>query len=116
MRHHNSLLQQLLQFVPWDRFDALVEKHGTDARVRRLSTKSQFVALIYGQLAGAQSLREIEHALASHRRRLYHLGTRVPARSTLADANAKRSAALFADLFAQRWLWSLLFLAAKRAN
>lgn len=100
MRHHNSLMHELLQFVPWDRFDELVDRHGADARVRRLSTKSQFVALMYGQLAGAQSLREIEHALASHRQRLYHLGTRAPARSTLADANAKRSAALFAELFA----------------
>lgn len=100
MRHQNSLLHQLLQFVPWDRFDRLVEHYGADARVRRLSTKSQLVALMYGQLAGAQSLREIEQGMASHEQRLYHLGVRKPARSTLADANAKRSAQLFADLFA----------------
>jgi hypothetical protein len=100
MRHHNSLFHQLLQFVPWDRFDRLVDGHGADARVRRLSTKSQLVALLYGQLSGAQSLREIEETMASHERRLYHIGATAPARSTLADANAKRPAQLFADLFA----------------
>lgn len=100
MRHHNSLLHQLLQFVPWRLFDRLVDEHGADTRVRRLTTRSQLIALIYAQLSGAQSLREIEQAMVSHERRLYHLGATAPARSTLADANAKRPAQLFADLFA----------------
>jgi Domain of unknown function (DUF4372)/Transposase DDE domain len=100
MRHHNSLFHQLLQFVPWDRFEQLVESHGADRRVRRMTTKSQLIALMYGQLAGAQSLREIEQGMSSHAQRLYHLGAAKPARSTFADANAKRPAQLFADLFA----------------
>jgi hypothetical protein len=101
MRHQNSVLHQILQVVPWGRFEALVERHGTDDRVRRLSTKSQLVALLHAQLSGAQSLREIETTLRSHKARLYHAGVTAPARSTLADANAKRPAALFADLFAE---------------
>ena len=100
MRHHNSLFHQLLKVVPWERFERLVDHHGADARVRRLTTKSQLIALIYAQFSGAQSLREIEHALASHANRLYHLGATNPARSTLADANQKRPAQVFADLFA----------------
>ncbi len=39
--------------------------NGTTARVRKLSTKSQLLALPYGQLAGAESLRDIG-ALHSH--------------------------------------------------
>lgn len=58
------------------------------------------MALLYGQLSGAQSLREIEAGLLSHRARLYHLGTQAPSRSTLADANAKRACAVFTGLFA----------------
>jgi hypothetical protein len=100
MRHHNSLFHQLLQFVPWGRFEQLVESHGADRRVRRMTTKSQLIALMYGQLAGAQSLREIEQGMSSHAHRLYHLGAAKPARSTFADANATRPAQLFADLFA----------------
>ncbi|MEQ1713794.1 MAG: IS4 family transposase [Hyphomicrobium sp.] len=100
MRHHNSLFHQVLQVVPWDQFERLVDGHGSDARVRRLTSKSQLIALLYAQLSGAESLREIEQSLSSHAGRLYHLGATVPARSTLADANAKRPAQLFADLFA----------------
>ena len=100
MRHHNSVFHAMLKHVPWDRFKELVDRHGADARVRRLTSKSQFVALLYGQLAGASSLREIEAALASHAVRLYHIGAKAPKRSTLADANGLRPAALFGDLFA----------------
>jgi hypothetical protein len=86
--------------VPWSAFDDLVDEHGADARVRRLSTKSQFVALLYGQLAGAASLREIETAMSSHSAKLYHLGAREVSRSTLADANALRPHQVFSGLFA----------------
>jgi hypothetical protein len=100
MRHQNSVFHELLKRVPWSCFDKLVDEHGSDARVRRLSTKSQFVALLYGQLAGAVSLREVETAVASHRARLYHLGAREISRSTLADANAQRPHQVFSELFA----------------
>jgi hypothetical protein len=66
--------------------------------VRRLSTKSQFVALLYRQLCGATSLRDIVTGLASHSARLYHLGAEPPKRSTLSDANAERPSAVFTDL------------------
>lgn len=101
MRHQNSVFHGLLKHVPWSAFDKLVDEHGSDARVRRLTTKSQFVALLYGQLAGAASLREIETAVRSHCARLYHLGAREVSRSTLADANAQRSHQVFSGLFAR---------------
>lgn len=100
MRHKNSVLHDLLKHVPWSEFERLVEEHGADARVRRLTTKSQLVALIYGQLSGASSLREIEAGLLSHEARLYHLGAAPARRSTLADANASRPASVFGALLA----------------
>ena len=99
MHHQNSVFHELLKQVPWAEFDRLVEQHGTDHRVRRLPTKTQLIALLYGQLSGAVSLREIVGGLESHAARLYHLGARTVARSTLSDANALRSSALFAELF-----------------
>ena len=69
--------------------------------MRRLTTKSQLVALLYAQFSGAASLREIEAGLNSHAVRLYHLGAAPARRSTLADANALRPAGVFADLFAR---------------
>src|SRR6266853_132737 len=100
MRHHNSVFHAVLQGVPWDVFDQLVAAHGADWRVRQLTTKSQFIALLYGQLEGAASLREIEAGMESHASRLYHLGATPPRRSTLSDANALRPCAVFSELFA----------------
>jgi Transposase DDE domain/Domain of unknown function (DUF4372) len=100
MRHHNSVFYDLLKLVPWHEFDRLVEAHQADKKVRRLPTKSQFIAMLYGQLAGAASLREIVAAMESHKARLYHLGAKLPKRSTLSDANALRPEAPFSELLA----------------
>lgn len=100
MRHQNSVFHSLLKHVPWGTFDRLVEEHRADADARRLKTKSQLIAMLYGQLGGAISLREIETGLQSHAGQLYHLGGCKVARSTLAEANAHRPAAVFSGLFA----------------
>ena len=99
MRHTNTVFHDLLKLVPWAQFDRLVDEHGSDALVRKLTTRQQFIALLFGQLTGASSLRDIVTSLESHQARLYHVGGRVPARSTLADANRQRSHAVFSNLF-----------------
>lgn len=100
MRHQNSVFHDLLKQLPWGDFERLVAEHGADYRVRRLPTKSQLIALLYGQLSGAVSLREIVCGLESHALRLYHVGGRTVSRSTLADANAQRPSEVFSGLFA----------------
>lgn len=100
MPHHTTVFRDLLKLVPWHQFEALVEDHDADVRVRRLPTKVQFIALLYGQLSGASGLREIVTGLCSHAARLYHLGARPVRRSTFSDANANRPSAVFTDLLA----------------
>ena len=97
MPHHNTVFADILKFIPWQRFESLVEEYDADARVRRLSTKGQFLALLYGQLSGASGLREIVTGLSSHAARLYHLGADPIRRSTFSDANTLRPAGVFAD-------------------
>lgn len=99
MRHQNSVFHDLLKLIPWTVFDRLVEEHGADDLVRKFKTRHQLIALVYGQLAGGASLREIEAIMASHQARLYHLGGKVPRRSTFADANRIRSPLVFSGLF-----------------
>ncbi len=101
MRHHNTVFHDILKRVPWDVFSGLVEEHKADKHVRRLHTKDQLIALLYGQLAGASSLRAITGGLSSHAARLYHVGGRPVPRSTLADANAGRPAEVFSGLFTE---------------
>jgi DDE family transposase/uncharacterized protein DUF4372 len=99
MRHRNTVLHGILSHVPWHRFEAHVAGHGSDKHVRTLNTKTQFIVMAYAQLCGTDGLRETVTRFASHGPKLHHLGARPVARSTLAEANAKRSGAVFEDLF-----------------
>jgi IS4 transposase len=101
MRHQNSVFHSLQKYVPWDKFDRIVETHEADALARQLTTKRHFVALLYGQFSGATSLREIVSGMESHETRLYHLGAAPVKRSTMSDANSKRPWQVFSELFAQ---------------
>jgi IS4 transposase len=87
--------------VPWSKFEEIVEKFGADRLVRKLTTKRHFIALLYGQLNGSASLREIVTGMASHETRLYHVGAAPVKRSTMSDANSQRPWQLFSELFAQ---------------
>ena len=84
-------------FPRW-RFDALVKRHGADHRVRRLSSWSQFIAMVYAQMSGARSLREVVAAFERFPGSHAHLGLQPVRRSTLADANRLRPAGLFEDV------------------
>jgi hypothetical protein len=95
----NSVFHDILKLIPSAVFDRLVEEHGTDELVRKFTTRHQLVALLFGQLGGAASLRNIEATMASHQARLYHVGGRVPPRSTFADANRRRNRLVFSGLF-----------------
>jgi IS4 transposase len=90
-----------LKHVPWHKFEQAVEKHDADALSRKLDTKRHFIALLYGQMSGATSLREVVTGMASHETRLYHVGATPVKRSTMSDANSKRPWQVFSELFTQ---------------
>jgi putative transposase len=60
---------------------------------------SQFVALATGHLGGRHSLRDIVANLGAQGARLYHLGARPVARTSLARVNEEQPASLYAALF-----------------
>jgi hypothetical protein len=97
-----SLFSQLLHVFPRSRFEALVRQHEAEYGAKGFSCWSQLVAMLFCQLARADSLREICNGLACCLGKLVHLGiARAPNKSTLAYANAKRPAKLYEDLFWQ---------------
>jgi hypothetical protein len=101
MRHHNTVFHGMLQLMPWRSFDRAVERHKADKKVRRLTTRNQFIALLFGQVSGADSLRAIEAGFESHATKLYHVGACEVSRSTLSDANAKRPCAVYMESLAE---------------
>ena len=91
MNTGKTLFAQLMEFVPWTSFARIVQRHGGNLGVRKLSCAEQFRAMAYAQLTWRESLRDIEVSLSANATKLYAMGFRSAVkRSTLADANESR--------------------------
>lgn len=101
MAHHNTIFSQLLKFLPRHEFEQLAKQHHQGGALRTTSRWSQFVALVVGQLAGRQSLRDIESNMKAQAQRLYHLGAQAIARSSLSRLNEQQPYSLYEALFAK---------------
>lgn len=99
MAHNNTVLSQLLRFIPRHEFEALAERHHSGRKFRRANRWSQFVALAMGQLSGRASLRDIVDNLKVQAHKLYHLGSVSLSRSTLARINNDKPYLLYEELF-----------------
>lgn len=89
---------QLMEFLPWKRFQRLVLKYGGDRYVKQFSCADQFLCMAFAQLTYRESLRDIEACMRAQTAKLYHLGIRGRiARATLADANESRDWRIYAE-------------------
>ena len=97
-----SMFSQILQLISRNGFDIAARKHQAERHARGFSSWGQFVAMLFCQLGGAKSLREICGGLAATEGKLRHLGLpQAPPRSTLAYANEHRPWQLYEDVFQQ---------------
>ena len=94
-----TIFSELLKLVPRFKFDKAVDRHGADRYAKSFTAWRQFITLMYAQVKGKDSLRDIVTGLESQSSRWYHLGLSRVARSTLSDANNRRDYQIFEDLF-----------------
>lgn len=100
MNATGSLFSQILSLFQRPDFARHVRELKAERHARGFSSWSQFVAMLFCQLAQARSLREISDGLKSCEGKLKHLGLEVePKRSTLSYANAHRPWQLYEKLF-----------------
>jgi IS4 transposase len=88
----------VIKVLPMNDFNRAVQHYGNDKHSKGFSSRDQLLSMIYAQLHGCQSLRELETAYNSHSNTHYHLGTREVKRATLAQANKHRDSRLFESL------------------
>ena len=100
MKQVSSIFSQIVRLVPRGLFDEAVSRHQGEKHAKGMTCWSQFVAMLFCQLGGARSLREITGGLAASEGKLRHLGVgQPPTRSTLSYANEHRSWKIYEDLF-----------------
>ncbi len=97
--YNHTLIGQLMQIFPRLEFQSAVKEAGTEYHARGFTSWNHFTAMLFGQLAGQDSLRGIEAGLATQAQSLCHLGITPIHRSTLSYANEHRSHELFKKIF-----------------
>lgn len=99
MSHYNTIFNQVLHLVPRHQFEDIVKKYQADRYVKYFSCWQQLISLLYAQIRGKDSLRDIETSLRTQSNKWYHLGLKDIKRSTLSDANKHRDWRVYEDLF-----------------
>lgn len=99
MTHSNTAFHQLLKPLSRHEFEAEAKKHHVGQKLRTASRWDQFIGMAMSQLSGRQSLRDIQSNLEAQRDKLYHLGAKPIARTTLARLNENQPSALYENIF-----------------
>lgn len=91
------VFSQMTSFLPKRYFERLVEKSNDRTKSWSISFWNQLLVLIFGQLDGCNSLRELTDITIAHSSKSYHLGFgKTPiTRSTLSKANMLRNYRVF---------------------
>jgi len=92
-------MYQLQTLVPRHEFEKVVKSVMGNRYVKYFTCWQQFIVMLFAQVSGKDSLRDIQSTFCAHTDKLYHLGLTTVKRSTLADANAKRDYRVFEQLF-----------------
>ena len=98
MNKDKYVFAQLVEFLDSFKFRRIVAKYNGDRYVKHLTCWNQFLAMMFGQLANRESLRDLIVALDAHRSKCYHLGLgKNISKSSLARANQDRDYRIFEE-------------------
>lgn len=91
---------QLIKPLDREKIVAMSRKNGGERYVKSFDGYVHLLTMLFAVIMRFDSLREIEAAMTAEVRKLHHLGIdKVPKRSTLSDANARRSEKFFEEVY-----------------
>ena len=94
------ILSQLFSCIGFATINRAVRKHNANHYYKRIPFRVHLVTLLYGVFSYCNGLRELCEGMLACEGKLTHLGLdKAPARSTLSDANSRRSYRVFESLY-----------------
>ena len=94
------IIKQVLKFLDHNDVYRTAKKHNSDKYTKKFTTYEHLVTMIFSVISGSSSLREVSSIMLACEGKINHLGLKdFPKRSTLSDANKRRSAEVFADIY-----------------
>lgn len=94
-----TMFAQMVQMLNTIDFANLVHKYQTDKHAKGITTRDQFIAMLYCQLASCDSLREIADGLNACVGKLNHVNAKPICRSSLSYVNSKRDYRLYEEFY-----------------
>jgi hypothetical protein len=95
------VFSQLMDFLPWRRFDTCVRRYNGDRKIKTFPCSEHLRVMAFAQLTYRESLRDVETCLRAVQSKWYHMGIRGGvSRNNLSNANRQRDWRIYAD-FAQ---------------
>jgi len=93
------IFTQITQFLPQRQFRRIVDKYPDRTQKWKFTHWNHLLVIIFGQLTGCESLRELTDITTAHAKRSYHLGFghEPVVRATLSKANLLRNASIFEE-------------------
>ena len=111
------ILKQVLGFIDSRIIYRTAEKHQSDKHTKKFTTYEHLVTMVFTVISGCSSLREISSIMLACEGKIHHLGLKhFPKRSTLSDANKRRSSEVFADIYYQLYGRYKRFLSDSRVK
>lgn len=95
-----SVLGQLISFLPTTLIEQVVKQKQSDYYYKRFKTSDHLISMLFSVLSNCSSLREVAGAMLGLSGKTKHFQLKhIPRKSTLSDANRKRSEEVFAKIY-----------------
>ncbi len=96
----HPVLSQIIKLIKRDKVNELATTTKVNRYVKSFDAFTHLVVMIYAALSGAKSIRQVVEGFEANVTRLNHLGIAyLVRRSTLSDANKKRTSQFFGDVY-----------------
>ena len=96
MNNGKYVFAQIASFLPSRIFDKCVLKYEGNKWIKHFSCWNQFMCMMFGQLSGRESLRDLLITVGAHSNKYYHLGFgKNVSRTNLAIANEQRNYCIY---------------------
>ena len=111
------LVKQILSFIRTKNVYRTASDHKSDRYTKRFTTYEHLVTMVFAVLSGCSSLRELSSIMLACEGKLSHLGLKhYPRRSTLSDANKRRSSKVFETIYYDLYNDYRVFLSDSRTK
>ena len=96
------IIKQILKYLPQEDITRTAKSYNSDRYYKKFKTYDHLVTMLYATMSGVSSLRELSTVLLACEGRISHLNLKhFPKRSTLSDANKKRTSEVFGAIYSR---------------